>query len=309
VHCDIWKNRGREDSPSAEQWQDVLRDLRNWLGPVQVVLTGGESLLKSFTIDLVRYGSSLGLFIELLTHGYWKDQDRIRDLALARPSRVTISLDGIGGTHSLVRGREGFFERTERSILTLLEMRKRHHRDLAVRLKTVIMRQNLEGVADVARFAQRQGVEVFYQPIEQNYNTQEDPDWFTHSETWPTDTSRAEAVVEELQQLKAQGFPIVNSDVQLQAMVRYFRHPAENRIAVQSHSAHEKQLLCSALTTLQIQANGEVTVCISRPPVGNIRSQSIKTIWQERPHWWSGDCCLAERLAPVEYVTAPKRID
>jgi MoaA/NifB/PqqE/SkfB family radical SAM enzyme len=309
VHCDIWKNRGREDSPSAEQWQDVLGDLRNWLGPVQVVLTGGESLLKSFTIDLVRFGSSLGLFIELLTHGYWEDQDRIRDLALAGPSRVTISLDGIGETHSLVRGREGFFEKTERSILTLRELRKKHHLDLAVRLKTVIMRQNLEGVADVARYAQQKGLEVFYQPIEQNYNTQEDPHWFRHSETWPTDTSLAEAVVEELQQLKAQGLPIVNSNLQLQAMVRYFRNPAENRIAVQSHSAHEKQLLCSALTTLQLQANGDVTVCISRPPIGNIKSQSIRTIWQERPQWWSGDCCLAERLAPVEEESAPKRVD
>src|ERR1041384_3837293 len=31
VHCDIWKNRGKEDSPSVEQWKQVLTDLRGWL--------------------------------------------------------------------------------------------------------------------------------------------------------------------------------------------------------------------------------------------------------------------------------------
>jgi len=304
VHCDIWKNRGHEDSPTAEQWQEVLRDVRNWLGPVHVVLTGGESLLKNFTIDLVRYGSSIGLFIELLTHGYWKDQEKIKSLALAHPGRVTISLDGIGETHSVVRGRPGFFEKTERSIQTLRNARQEYNLNFGIRLKTVIMRQNLEAVCEVARFAQREGLEVFYQPIEQNYNTVEDADWYKHSDTWPKDAGRAEAVVQELQRLKAEGLPIVNSEPQLEAMLRYFRNPAENRVAVQSHSAHEKQLLCSALTTLQLQANGDVTVCISRSPIGNIKSQPIRVIWQERPHWWNGDCCLAERLAPAEQQAA-----
>ena len=53
VHCDIWKNRGQEDRPTVEQWKTVLRDLRYWLGPVQVVLTGGEALLVPFATDLV----------------------------------------------------------------------------------------------------------------------------------------------------------------------------------------------------------------------------------------------------------------
>lgn len=300
VHCDIWKNRGREDSPSEEQWRAVLKNLRDWLGPVHVVLTGGESLLKSFTIDLVRYGSSIGLFVELLTHGYWTEQEKIERVALARPARVTISLDGIGETHSLVRGRPGFFNKTERSIHTLQRAREQHGLDLGIRLKTVIMRQNLDAVCDVARFAQREKLEVFYQPIEQNYNTDEDPDWYTKSDTWPEDTAQAEAVVNELQRLKAEGLPIVNSDPQLEAMVKYFRDPSANRVAVQSHAAHEKQLLCSALTMLQIQANGDVTVCISRAPVGNIKLKSIREIWEGRPHWWEGDCCLTERLANVD---------
>ena len=297
IHCDIWKNRGQEDSPSAAQWQQVLKDLRRWLGPVHVVLSGGEALLKGFTIDLVQYGSSIGLYVELLTHGYWTDQGKIERVALARPGRVTFSLDGIGEPHNLVRGREGFFDKTERSIHTLQRARAQNKLDLTIRLKTVIMRQNLDAVCDVARFAARENLEVFYQPIEQNYNTAEDADWYTYRETWPTDTERAVAVVRELVQLKSAGLPIVNSPAQLAAMIEYFRNPAANRVAVQSHAAHEKQLLCSAMTMLQLQANGDVTICAARKPVGNIKTESIRTIWENRPRWWEGDCCLSERLA------------
>src|SRR5262245_53046716 len=96
VHCDIWKNRGQEESPGLDRWKEVLGDLRQWLGPIQVTLTGGEALLRPFTPELVAHGTFLGLFMEVLTHGYWPDQGRIERLALARPWRITVSLDGLG---------------------------------------------------------------------------------------------------------------------------------------------------------------------------------------------------------------------
>ena len=300
IHCDIWKNRGKEDSPSYEQWQAVMRDLRDWLGRVHIVFSGGEALLKAYTIDLVKYASSIGLFVELLSHGFWEDQKKIEKVAHAGPARVTISFDGIGATHSLIRGRDHFFEKTERSIRTLKRVRQDERLDLVIRLKTVIMRQNLEDVCEVARFAQREGLEVFYQPIEQNYNTAENAKWFEDSPTWPADTQKAVAAVDGLRQLKLQGFPIANSFSQLEAMIPYFENPAALRIATQAHAAHEKKLLCSALTMLQIQANGDVTVCSAMEPVGNIKTQAIREIWETRPRWWERGCCLEERLGVQE---------
>ena len=300
IHCDIWKNRGKEDRPSHEQWKTLLEDLRLWLGPVQVVFSGGEALLNRSTIELVRYASSIKLFVELLTHGFWEDQKKIEMLAAARPGRVTISLDGVGSVHDVVRGREGFFDRTEKTIQTLLRMRKTLALPLSIRLKTVVMKQNLADVGNVAHFAQRHGVEVFYQPIEQNYNTAEDPTWFEEGETWPNDIPRAVAAVRELKQLKSDGLPIVNSTEQLDAMIPYFENPVANRVAIQAHAAHEKKLGCSALIMLQIQANGDVTTCCSMPSVGNIKERPIREIWNTRPRWWESGCCLTERLNVVE---------
>ena len=303
VHCDIWQNRGKEDSPTFEQWKTVLDDLRPWLGPVHIVFTGGEALLRPFTPDLAAYAIGLGFFVEVLTHGYWDDLPRLERLALARPNRITMSLDGIGDTHSLVRGRPGFWDKSCRSLMLFKRLREEHRLPYAVRLKTVIMSHNLHDVANVARFAAEHGFEAFYQPIEQNYNTREDPRWWEHSANWPQDSGRAVAAVEELVRLKREGLPIANSLTQLEVMIPYFRDPDAMRVAVQAHTSHERKQTCAALGMLQLQANGGVTVCNHAPQVGNVKQTPIRQIWEQRPHYWESGCCMETRLSDAEKKT------
>lgn len=300
VHCDIWKNRGKEDSPTEEQWKQVMSDLRAWLGPVQFTITGGEAMLKPYAIDLVAHGSSLGLFQEILTHGYWEDQTKIEKLALAKPSRVTVSLDGIGDVHSKIRGREKFWDRTSRSIETLKRMRKEHRLPYTVRLKNVIMDHNLTETIEIARMANVDGMDCFFQAIEQNYNTPDDPQWFLHSDNWPKNTAKAIANVRELIKLKRQGYRIANSIVQLEAMIPYFEDPDAHRMMMTMHSAHEKKMQCAALVNMQLQANGDVTVCTGAQPIGNVKDQPIKDIWKARPRLWDQGCCLERRCSPAE---------
>jgi len=299
LHCDIWKNRGKEAAPSVDQWKTTIRDLMRWLGPVHTIFTGGEALLMPFAAEVVSYASSLGLLVEHLTHGFWLDQTRIEKMAMGRPHRITISCDGIGATHDKIRGREHFFEAVETTIQTLLCLRREHKLGYIIRLKTVIMEHNLHDVAAVARYAQRHGLEVWYQPIEQNYNTPEDPEWFREGANFPKDRERAVAVVHELIELKRQGLPIANSRHQLEVMIPYFRDPEKLLVLTQSHSAHEKPL-CSAMTMLQIQSDGDVKSCWCMDPIGNITQTPIRLIWEQRPRWWESGCCLGRRMAEAE---------
>jgi MoaA/NifB/PqqE/SkfB family radical SAM enzyme len=299
LHCDIWKNRGKEATPGVDHWKGVMRDLRRWLGPVHVVFSGGEALLMPFAPEVVSYASSLGLLVEHLTHGFWLEQSRIERMAMGRPYRVTISFDGIGATHDKIRGRAHFFEAVETTIATLLRLRREHKLGYIIRLKTVIMEHNLHDVAEVARYARTHGLEVFYQPIEQNYNTPEDARWFEHSDNWPKDRERAAAAVQELIELKRQGFPIANSEHQLEVMIPYFRDPERLMILTQSHSAHE-QPLCSATTTLQIQSDGDVKSCWCMDAIGNITQAPIRQIWEGRPRWWEAGCCMGRRMSEAE---------
>jgi hypothetical protein len=208
-----------------------------------------------------------------------------------------MSLDGIGETHSLVRGRENFWEHTHGSLQLLARLRREKNLKYIIRLKTVIMSHNLAGVGEVARFARENGMEVFYQPIEQNYNTAEDPLWFKNSPTWPQNPAKAADAVSGLIALKRAGYPIANSLSQLEVMIPYFQDPAPLRVAVQAHHAHEGKSHCEALITLQLQANGDVTVCPHSPPVGNIKEKSIREIWKERPKLWESGCCQDRRMS------------
>jgi MoaA/NifB/PqqE/SkfB family radical SAM enzyme len=300
LHCDIWKNNFREESPTVDQWKQTLTDIRSWLGPVHVLFTGGEALMKGFTTDLVAHAHEQGLFLEILSHGYWKDQKKIERLAMAKPWRVTISLDGVGETHSRVRGWKNFWEMTSTTISTLRRMRQENALPYHIRLKNVIMSHTLEDVCKVAEFANEDGVHVFYQPIEQNYNTEEDPEWFLKTDNWPKDTDKVVKLVERLIEMKKQGYHIDNSFAQLEAMIPYFQNPAAHRVAAQFHSAHERVLMCSALTTLQFQSNGDVRICSGHEPVGNIKQTPIREIWEKRPRLWEQGCCLEHRLTPAE---------
>jgi MoaA/NifB/PqqE/SkfB family radical SAM enzyme len=295
VHCDIWKNKGKEDSPGIDEWKKVLRELRSWLGPVGIVFTGGEALLYPQTLELVPYAISLGFSLEFLTHGYWGDQAKIERLALTNPWRITVSVDGVGAAHSKIRGREDFFERTSQTLDTLVRIRSQHHLTFRVRLKTVVMEHNLDDLCEVARFATRDGMEVFYQPIEQNYNTASDPLWFQTSGNWPRDPAKAVRKVQEIAALKRAGLHIANSEAQFEAMIQYFQDPAGLRLVTQAHVAHERKVPCCALTMLQFQANGDVTVCANRPPIGNVRVSAVRQLWKQRSRVWENGCCLAAR--------------
>src|SRR5512141_1555885 len=53
LHCDIWKNKGREAAPTVERLKEVVSEIRSWIGPMHLVFTGGEALLKPYATELV----------------------------------------------------------------------------------------------------------------------------------------------------------------------------------------------------------------------------------------------------------------
>src|SRR5450759_4326788 len=56
VHCDIWKNKGKDDTPTLDQYKATLNDMRSWLGPVHVFFSGGEALSLIHISEPTRLG-------------------------------------------------------------------------------------------------------------------------------------------------------------------------------------------------------------------------------------------------------------
>ena len=59
-------------------------------------------------------------------------------------------------------------------------------------------------------------------------------------------------------------------------------------------------MFCSGLTTLQFQSNGDVTVCSSIAPVGNITTAPIRQIWGRRLPILQQGCCQERRWTEAE---------
>ena len=52
-----------------------------------------------------------------------------------------------------------------------------------------------------------------------------------------------------------------------------------------------------------IQSDGDVRTCWCMDPIGNIKTGSIRKIWESRPHWWESGCCLESRMSDAEKAT------
>jgi len=89
---------------------------------------------------------------------------------------------------------------------------------------------------------------------------------------------------------------------QLRARVPYFRGPASMR-RISIRSTRDRKTSCAALTTIQFMPNADVLTCFGMPPVGNIKDQAIRPIWESRPRWWESGCILERPCCEHEKQT------
>ena len=64
---------------------------------------------------------------------------------------------------------------------------------------------------------------------------------------------------------------------------------AANRVAIMVHNAHEARRFCVALTNLQFQSNGDVTVCTGARTASNIEQTPIRQIWEQGSKLWESE--------------------
>jgi MoaA/NifB/PqqE/SkfB family radical SAM enzyme len=70
VHCYSWKLDSADSEMNTAQWENAFYELRKWLGPIFISITGGETLLRKDSVVLARYAARLGFWAEFLTNGY-----------------------------------------------------------------------------------------------------------------------------------------------------------------------------------------------------------------------------------------------
>jgi glycosyltransferase involved in cell wall biosynthesis/MoaA/NifB/PqqE/SkfB family radical SAM enzyme len=293
AHCNIWQMTFGDLELSAEEWFSVLNDLRGWLGRYRMVFTGGEALLRDDMPEILTHAAGLGISVELLSNGIMIDEVLARKIVATGIDQITISYDGMTPeVHDRFRGGAGFHAATTSAIYSLVRERREQMVPLRILLKTVISADNLHELAAIARWAGEQGLEVQYQPIEQNYGEEQNPSWYSQSPLWINDVVSLKKQLNALRQMKEHGkSAIANSHEDFDLFQRYFEYPETMMGTIQVHDKKVRNSHCPhAVGNFVIESNGDVRMCFKMGPIGNVGSTTPATIWRERQRCWAGPC-------------------
>jgi len=152
-YCDIPEAAGQE--MSAEAFCAAIDELST-AGLSRASFSGGEALLRTDALSIIRHAKRRGLFTSLNTNG-WLVERNIDALAESLDMMV-VSLDGPETSHDLVRKKRGSYVR----VLRAIDLAR--SRGIAVATITVLSRANLYVVKDVLALAERHGFWAYFQP-------------------------------------------------------------------------------------------------------------------------------------------------
>lgn len=142
----------RKQELSTEHWLDLMRQARR-LGAVQLGFSGGEPAVRQDLEELVRQGTDMGFFCNLITSGMGLNRDRIAALAEGGLNHIQISFEGSDReTNERFGGTDSFQQKMDMTREVL-------HHGIPLGLNFVLHRQNLHQVTDFLELAESLGAE------------------------------------------------------------------------------------------------------------------------------------------------------
>jgi len=117
--------------------------------------TGGEPLLRSDLLEILRYASDKKISIDLSTNGFLVSAEMVELLQQTNVFQVQVSLDGIGDSHDNFRGVKGSFQRA----LDAIQLLRQANFDVAI--STSVTKNNIGEVSKLIDLSINAGASVF----------------------------------------------------------------------------------------------------------------------------------------------------
>jgi len=153
-HCRADAKPGRHpDELSTAEGKALLDDVRRFSEDQLVVLSGGDPMQRPDLIELVEYGTDIGLTMTLTPSGTSSlTRDSIEELAAAGLSRMAVSLDGAtADAHDGFRGETGSFEETLRAARATTQA------GLPLQINTTVCVQTIDDLPAIAELVTELG--------------------------------------------------------------------------------------------------------------------------------------------------------
>ncbi|MFC1666697.1 radical SAM/SPASM domain-containing protein [Candidatus Omnitrophota bacterium] len=273
--CYKWKEdiavKNPRDVPSMRDWKTCTDSLREITGPGFLInFGGGEPLLKRDLLELVKHCKKKRFITNIATNAYLIDEDMARRIADSGLDSINVSLDSLDDKiHDFLRGIPGVFGRAMKAI----EYLDRYCTDLEIIICSVIYDISQDGIVDLVKWANSDSriTRIIFMAAMQPNNTPLDGHWYEneHSFLWPKDPDRVCGKIDEILDLKRQGYNVGNEIFQLEAFKRYFHNPGN----------FVKKGKCNLDKAIHVSSVGDIYMCYRRVLLGNIKKDNLADLW------------------------------
>jgi MoaA/NifB/PqqE/SkfB family radical SAM enzyme len=165
--CRFWS----EESACADPNELSLGDLKKIALKVKEVykdnkqelffgITGGEAFLRKDIIDFFKFFYENKIAYDVITNFSLPDRERVEEFAGCKPVKLNVSLDGVGKTHNLVRGKDIFDK-----VLKNMKYFQRLQPDIPIRINSTINKRALNELEKMLYFAIENGFELNFQHL------------------------------------------------------------------------------------------------------------------------------------------------
>jgi radical SAM protein with 4Fe4S-binding SPASM domain len=272
--CNHWRET-REPPISTDRLKEVLNELAA-LGTRKIHISGGEPMLRPQVPDMTEQASTLGMKVTMTTNGTLIDKAKAKRLVEAGLRGVNISIDSpIRKMHEKIRGVEGSYKATIKAVA--LFRRYTHKGKLAIRINTVVSRTNYQTLVTLPDLAHEIGADgINLIPVDDHcgeiLSMRKKDIAFFNQEIAPRIAERALALGLIVSDEDAFPFGRTDSEVRLGRAGRY------------AFGYYDQHPCYAPWTHSLIDFNGNVYVCCMTreriPPLGNLKTQSFKEIWE-----------------------------
>ena len=274
ITCNGWKTPASvmDEELTIDEWKKILFNIHNWMGNYQFIVSGGEPFLRDDVFEMAEYASSLGDTVNIVTNGLALP-DKLEKVLNSAFTNITFSLNAVKNpcTHNISRGRDDAFQRTMDSIQTLNYMNKHNdgHRWKNIFLSTVVMPSNLDELRPIAEFCRVEGIGVSYQLMDNGdaFSTAVN----SEEQIYGKDTKTAAIdAIEEIINLKKEGYPVCNGFEQLKAFKMLINKPEDIIKSVQCMVGENN---------FAIDPYGNCRICFCMEPLGNLKDSLPEELW------------------------------